>query len=111
MRREIKEGLSGIGAIISVVGIFVLLQFEIQASQPTYGTMILFLAGLFFVSLTGAIVFSRTGTKMEGSTGEWIVAGLINPIFLLMRKDKEEGELPINGEAQLRDEDYWNRPK
>ena len=115
MRREIKEVISGIVLVFSIVGIYLFTQQMIFSTSNTgyYGIAILVMVALCLISMIALIAFSSSGWSIEGSCGEWVAAAFMNPLILLFynNKDKENDVVVMKMEHQKWDEEYWNRSK
>jgi len=76
MRRKIKEVISGIVLVISIVGIYLFTQQMIFSTSNTgyYGIAILVMVALCLISMLALVTFSSSGWSLEGSCGEWVAA-------------------------------------
>jgi hypothetical protein len=102
MKRAIKEAISGIGLVGSLIAIyFFILQLELKSFDVIYSIAILLLVAICLLSMVGLVIYSRTGSKVEGSKGEWAAAIAIDSSGLLfwnrgykeqVRKDGNKGQ-------------------
>ena len=105
VKRVVKEGLSAIVLVLSVIGLFYFV-----SSSNFNGLAVLVMACLVLLSMGALVVYSKTGSRVSGSEGEWVAAGAMNPLILLF-KDMDSPEDILNEERKdrRRDEDYYRR--
>jgi len=107
MKREIKQAISGIVLIASLISI-ILVQFE--ATSPNAPIAILLLVVIFFISMAGLITFSKTGWEVKGSEGEWDAAIIMKPSALLFWNRNYKEQVRNEGkDDKKKDEDYYKQ--
>ena len=108
MKRVIKEIISGILLVASLLIILLVINEHVELTTSIGISLIIFLVLVivFFGSMIALIHYSKTGSSVEGSEGEWTAAGLLNPSVLLFRdRSGEEAHDKIRNQRM---EDEYN---
>jgi hypothetical protein len=95
MERRKKALVAVVVSALSLISmpVLALIAFSTALFQPsTFGILILFLLFLWLGATIAAITYSEEGWTVRGSTPEWIVAAMINPIWTLILYILSRGE-------------------
>ena len=110
MRRVMKEAISGIVLIASLIAMILLEQLDSASPNDSYGIAILLLVIISFLSIAALVAFSRTGWKVEGSESDWGTAILLGPSALLFKNRNDKEQLRKEKKMdQEKDEKYYGQ--